>query len=310
MLIRCPANRAERREVLGVLLSWPGMPRHVLDERIDVLESYAQARSMSLDECLCAVDEEWILAATLCLDSPGRTSTLLLSPGTNLSRVADAVVALLAETERRAISRHVQLLQGMVPPDAAYEGVVYSRAGFTHLARLIYLQSELSRLILPDQSLAELSWENYRPETHALFAGVIEGTYTDSLDCGSLNGLRSMEDILASHRATGQFEPLLWQVGLRSGQPVGVLLLAYMEEHKSLEVVYMGCLPECRRRGHGAMLLRHAVALARERGIPRLTLSVDEKNVPARKLYGRFGFGEVMRRDVWMKVVGESGSRK
>ncbi|ADV67401.1 GNAT family N-acetyltransferase [Deinococcus maricopensis] len=43
-------------------------------------------------------------------------------------------------------------------------------------------------------------------------------------------------------------------------------------------------------RGVGTQLVQFAVALARERGFPRVTLLVDEGNVGARRLYERLGF--------------------
>ncbi len=46
-------------------------------------------------------------------------------------------------------------------------------------------------------------------------------------------------------------------------------------------------------RGIGRELLRSQAEILRRHGVRRLLLEVDEKNAPARKLYGRFGFLQV-----------------
>lgn len=51
--------------------------------------------------------------------------------------------------------------------------------------------------------------------------------------------------------------------------------------------------PGHRGKGIGRALLTAAEALARQRGCCKLTLEVQEDNLPARQLYERFGFGDV-----------------
>lgn len=55
-------------------------------------------------------------------------------------------------------------------------------------------------------------------------------------------------------------------------------------------------LPECRGRGHGAMLMDQAEALAREGGHHALALVVADANTDAIRLYHRNGFTEHARR--------------
>ncbi|MEY2853371.1 MAG: hypothetical protein RL030_503 [Pseudomonadota bacterium] len=51
--------------------------------------------------------------------------------------------------------------------------------------------------------------------------------------------------------------------------------------------------PGHRGKGVGRALLTAAEAIARQRGCCKLTLEVQEDNLPALQLYGRFGFGDV-----------------
>ncbi len=303
---RAPRNRFEHRAALARLIDRQGSDDALVDERIEMLEMYAHRRGLSLANCLLLTEGDRIEAVCLCLDSPGRTSTMLLSPGIAEPRLRGAVGMLMRESQRLAAQRGVQLLQGMVAPECADEALLYAGSGMRHLADLLYMQSEVG--VLPPRPPAlDIHWECYGESTHALFARVIEQTYERSLDCGSLNGVRHIEDILASHKATGNFDPELWRVGMIGADPVGAILLGYMEEQEANELVYMGCLPSCRNRGYGSALLAHGVDLTLSRGVTRMTLSVDEKNAPARKLYRGFGFHQTARRSVWIRILTSEG---
>ncbi len=301
MEIRPPRNRAEHRAALARLIDRSGWAAPEAEERVRTLEEYVAKRGLTLDHCLLAVQADHIEAVCLCLDSPGRTSNILLSPGLTRDSWRPTAVEMVNRGVDEAATRGVQLVQGMVVPEWAEEGLIYSAAGFRHLAQLIYMQAN----VYADDHAPphNLTWVTYGSETHAMFARVVEETYQNSLDCGSLNGIRHIEDILASHQATGQFDPQVWQIGMQQNEPVGTVLLGFIEEQPAYELAYMGCLPPWRGRGYGSSLLAQAFSLARARGVVSMNVSVDEKNLPARKLYESFGFREVMRRDVWIRVL-------
>lgn len=306
MEIRAPKSRGEHRAALGRLIDRYGLADPAIEERVQMLEDYARKRGLSLDHCLMLAEGNYAHAVCLCLDSPGRTSSVLISPGAGMPALRRHISKLLGRAEQEAARRNVQLLQGMVAPECSDESLLYAAAGFKHLATLLYMQNELASLkARPSRGL---KWETYSPQTHVLFTHVVEATYQDSLDCGSLNGVRHIEDILASHRATGQYDPYYWRVGLAGDDPVGVILLAHMEEQQTFEIVYMGCLPAFRNQGYGAALLAHGVELARGRGVTAMSLSVDERNQPARRLYESFAFQEMTRRDVWIKLLDPTGA--
>ncbi len=53
--------------------------------------------------------------------------------------------------------------------------------------------------------------------------------------------------------------------------------------------------PEHRRRGAGVATLEFIVAVCREAGVRALELQVEEHNLPAQALYGKFGFRRLSR---------------
>jgi len=64
--------------------------------------------------------------------------------------------------------------------------------------------------------------------------------------------------------------------------------------------VYMGVVPSFRHRGAGALLIQRALERSRQCGARRLTLAADQRNQPARRLYARFSFLPVDRRDAYL----------
>lgn len=298
-----PKDRAEFHAALAILLDRPGLSAGELDEHISALVRYADRRGLSLDACLVARDRGRMVSACLCIDSPGRVSSVFIPILERYLRPSDAIRGLLNESARLAGQRRVQMMQAMLSPDAALEAGVYRESGFDWLAELIYMDCDTSRPIRLPNGLPELRWVSYGSGTHELFSRVVEGTYVGSLDCVALSGVRAIEDILASHRAAGEFDPASWLVGLAGDEPVGVVLVGRIPERWAHEVVYMGVLPSWRDGGYGTVLLREALRRARDAGMTVLTLTVDARNVPAQRLYRRFGFWETSRRSVWMRLL-------
>ena len=84
------------------------------------------------------------------------------------------------------------------------------------------------------------TWDLYSPAAHDEFARTISLSYEASLDCPSLNGRRSVEDIIAGHKSAGEFDPKLWFLLRENGHAVGVLLLNRAPRTDALELVYLG----------------------------------------------------------------------
>lgn len=86
------------------------------------------------------------------------------------------------------------------------------------------------------------------------------------------------------------------------GQPIGsITLRLFPDSNKGYGYVDaatpelgMAMLPQYRGQGIGTKLMEAVVAEAKSRGIPAISLSVDERN-PALHLYLRAGFTEVSR---------------
>jgi mycothiol synthase len=238
-------------------------------------------------------------ALTVALLLPGRTALLLLPEpgehGIDAAAQAELTTAALARLKRRRL----HFAQVLLEAAASARRAVLERAGFVALAPLAYLERDVMYPWVAPPAPEAAEWVSFTEDTRGLFATTILATYEASLDCPELTGLRPIDDVLASHQASGRFDPALWELALVGGAPAGGLLLARHTRGALVEIVYMGVTPDFRRQGVGRLLLARAFAQARATGAQRLTVVVDERNTPAQALYAGFGLAQVAQRSAW-----------
>lgn len=297
-----PVGPGEIAVALSMLLASPerlAEPATVAD-----FEEIARLRGIDLLSMQIGLVDGKLAAAALPVASPGQTVLLLLSPAGRSQIVADllarcalAVVAAPPAVKNRTMTR--PLYQILLDPAETKAAAALQAAGLTPLATLIYLQRRLKRGTFPRPE--GLSFVHYSAETHHRFARAIEASYVDSLDCPGMRGMRSIEDVIAGHKATGDFNPSWWfcltDGPAADAKELGALLLAPVTGQPMTELVYLGLCPEARGRRLADALVKLALSLAAECGHELLTLAVDSKNDPALKLYFRNGLQEIARRD-------------
>lgn len=106
---------------------------------------------------------------------------------------------------------------------------------------------------------------------------------------------QSFAEILAMPGAQG------WLVS--GGEtPIGFMLARFALDEG--EILLTGIVPEARRRGHAARLMRVLMDQARQAGIGRLFLEHAAGNEAAGALYGRFGFCAIGRRRAYYERRG------
>lgn len=219
-----------------------------------------------------------------------------------------------AEPGRRACS----LAQTLLEPRETDALVAYRAAGFTQLGDLAYMRRAghapgAAERALPETvtlvSVARRRVEGAsdsdidRDLKHALAE-----SYIETMDCPELCGLRSVDDVLESHRAVGRYDPALWWLVLDEGRPAGCMLLNVCPEHESVELVYLGLAKPLRGRGLGSTLLNlglrqvlgadppaaaggvEGAPARRVVGAGGVTCAVDTRNLSAIKLYRSAGF--------------------
>jgi GNAT superfamily N-acetyltransferase len=210
------------------------------------------------------------------------------------------------------------LAQSLLEPREVEAIVAFRAAGFTQLGDLAYMRRVAAAPAAAEKPLPEgvhlesvaLLQSRGLGETPIaeMLKRALSESYIDTKDCPELCGLRSVDDVLESHRAVGKYDPGLWWVVTVDGRAEGCLLFNVCPEHESVELVYVGLSPALRGKGLGSTLLnlglRQVLGAAKPEesggvtGTPArcvvgpggVTCAVDTRNTSATKLYRAAGF--------------------
>jgi len=106
---------------------------------------------------------------------------------------------------------------------------------------------------------------------------------------------QSFAEILAMPGAHG------WLIS-QGDAPIGFMLVRFAADEG--EILLTGIVPDARRRGHAAQLMRILLDAARTAGIATLFLEHAAGNDAAGALYGRFGFSRIGRRRAYYERRG------
>ncbi len=179
-----------------------------------------------------------------------------------------------------------------------------SRGGMPRVTQLIYMARTTATPLPVPPLIPRFLWKSFGPETEADFRFVLNKTYDGSLDMPELEGVRSLDDVIAAHKAGGCFDPNHWLVGTLENDPesAAVILLIDQPDRGLWEIAYLGLSPKARGRGLGRVALAHALEIAHPHS-PRLILAVDARNKPAFRLYRKAGFLPFDRRGVHLRVM-------
>jgi ribosomal protein S18 acetylase RimI-like enzyme len=205
----------------------------------------------------------------------------------------------LDAARREWVGTGVRYAQTFVPhPPPAAVLAALADGGFRPLTVLEFLRRAAEPGTVPRPSRLDL-----RPADSLaadLVRATVARTYVDSLDGAELNEVRGGDDTL---------DAAVKLVAFRGTEPVGVLMLDAAGEGPrgdTLEVAYLGVVPEARRAGVASTLVGFALDYAGVSGRAAVELCVDERNAPALALYAHFGFRLAARRAVWWWVNDDS----
>ena len=133
--------------------------------------------------------------------------------------------------------------------DTALVAAPLVRQGFRCVTQLLYLEHPLSRL--PAIPPAAPTFEQIAVENEVTFRQTLALSYEGTLDCPELNGVRTIDEILAGYRAAVTGKLAGWWLLRIQREPAGVLILTELAEDAAWDLSYIGVVPEQRRRGIG-----------------------------------------------------------
>jgi ribosomal protein S18 acetylase RimI-like enzyme len=246
-----------------------------------------------------------LTGAVLVQLQPG-SSAVVHPPAADNPALADALAVAAVEQLRAAGVRQAQCV--VHPPDVPLVAPL-ERAGFRPVTRLVFFALKLDKSLRvgPNPASGRLQFERVA-DPSAEFAAALMASYDGTRDCPELNDLRSADEILAGYRSMAESPD--WTLLRLGGEPVGVLILGAGPKPGVAELTYVGLAPGARGRGLGELAVRYALRQRLAAGDGWLTLSTDERNGPAVRLYGRLGFRrfDVQHVFIWSPTRGQPGA--
>lgn len=244
-----------------------------------------------------------VVAAAMAVANPGRVGVLFYSSATSAAVQAMPLAAAMAGACRDAMATGLSFVQTIVATDAMTDINVLQQAGLSPLAELLYMRKDL-RVKQPPSTQPRAArpqaddyrWLDYNHFDDAQLAAILRETYQQSLDCPAITGLRTIEDVIASYKSSGNIDRANSWLAMRDDRPAGIVLANDFAEQDSAEIAYLGAAPWARGKGLGRILLRRAVSGIVVRGRESVTLAVDAANTPALDIYYSEGFVPTARR--------------
>jgi ribosomal protein S18 acetylase RimI-like enzyme len=177
---------------------------------------------------------------------------------------------------------------------------VFVAGGYRHVTRLRVMSvsaGELKTKRVPANGVHSIC---YAPELRRRFADIITRTFTGSTDCAILNKDRTGDELLDEYEPPPEAGAKNWRLyEAKSGEDVGVVLMMpdpgvaacpSSPAAKTVEIGYLGVVPEQRGRGLGRFLAVDAVAALSLSGETRIRVHVDDVNNYAISVYESIGF--------------------
>jgi mycothiol synthase len=319
----CPAE--VKREALELL--YRKVPGALRDRLIVQILGEEQRGEIDLSGLWVAKQRRGRIAGAMLTQSlAGKVAAVWAPEIRSLWRRSNLAATMVRAAVADFAARGFRLVQSVLDESASPQaGRDLEKGGLPRVTELLYLERDtatpLESALSPtgrEQRMAQelaldfagetrspggFEWRSFNETPEDEFRSALEATYIGSLDMPELEGARSLDDILESHKSGGRFSGERWKLGQIPGDPEAraVLLLAEVPSRNLWEVIYLGLTPAARGRGLGRTVLEHALELARGHA-PWLELAVDARNTSALRLYHSAGFVTSERRAVHLTI--------
>jgi len=295
-----PGDRAFR-EVLSAALNWPWGQ---FDVGMEDFLGDNERRGHVIHEAFAAIANSHIMSAAAAIHAPGNAAMVIAKSDPPSRFHTSAWVSTTAELLQLVISstQHARpaVYELLIPVDAGLLSEAAHKAGFRRITRLAYMSHPLPVRARRANLRSDLRVITRCDCGEEVFERALADSYAQSLDCPELTGLRRPREILASHRATGDYDPALWHVALQGNEPVGLLLLTRLSRQRAMELVYLGVAQLSRGAGVASTLLHSGLDRLGGVSANTLALAVDVRNTPARRFYDAWGFCVTGFREAWI----------
>ena len=308
--IRPARTSAEQHEALELLVRDSGSFQ--LDRDVSLILDQAEAGEFDLANLMVACsprDEQnsspHILGSILLIVQPDGTG-LVWPPSVSSKKVIpekrkELRYRLLHQTAKIAQSQQCSHMQCSVSAEQELDIEAFQKCGFQELGNMLFLMRTFDliseqRKSLKNKPLKLIPYQKVIDDSQ--LANLIERTYEDSQDFPELQGQRTGDQAIRSHRTQGKYHPEWWLVIEQNGVAVGILFFAEHTELEQVELIYIGIIKKYRNQGFAKGALAQAIRkFKREK--QSLFLGVDARNLSAVKLYESLGFERISRQRIF-----------
>jgi len=192
----------------------------------------------------------------------------------------------------------VRLVQAVLDEDDCPHAAALERAGMRYVTEIVFATRTMQPSLPRGESQLIIQ---AIPSSYSELPTLLLRTYEGTFDLPELNGTRTASDIISAYETGWNDETPLWFLAERAGVAVGVLTLS-LQPDRTIELTYLGLVPEARGRGFGDEILQYALDRATVEMAYAIHLSIDARNAPALRLYRKHGFDETARRKVYLAI--------
>lgn len=204
-------------------------------------------------------------------------------------RVQDARGAMLAAAAEEMMRLGAEFVHtALTATDPARDAFV--GGGFTPGSAMLDMSRPAPVTAQPAALPEGARWIFYAEDRREAFAQVFYGTLEGSLDATEVPVCRDGARLMRSFEERGAHDAEDFALLEIEGRPAGIAL--FVTDGATLEIAYLGVLPERRGRGLGTLLAARALERAAAHKARTIIVTVDSANAPALAIYRRTGFSE------------------
>jgi RimJ/RimL family protein N-acetyltransferase len=279
-------SRATPADAAAVAQLWFGQTPPV--EQLESLKTVLAGEHELLARWWLARQGEEVQGALLTLRQSGALATCWPPrAGVELSREATLALAQEMWQPARQELREsgVRLIQAVAPDLRSLEARLFRAMQFQHITQLLTMRWRFQHGASLRPGHAQVRFVAVEDQQEEEFRSTLEQTYVESLDAPELEHYQTSAEILAGQV---QNNCQRWIVRTPAGNAVGVLVLS--QEGTLGQLNYCGIIPQARRQRMGTDAVLWALQYFRGHYLRRVSVRLDGRNEPARRLYERSGF--------------------
>jgi ribosomal protein S18 acetylase RimI-like enzyme len=161
---------------------------------------------------------------------------------------------------------------------------IYESVGFKFVAEVGFYSAKIPK----KQQPLKFNWVKHRDMPKGEFDRIYYETMANNLDFPELAALVPMEKSLRGYQGSAP-DKNYWFGLERDGQFVGCVILSSGKFQKP-SICYLGLIPGVRGQRWGHDVVRDVLEIARAKKFPDLHVHVDQRNLPALRIYTKNEF--------------------